>query len=190
MAAGVIAEENITKTKMRSILLQGEVNEDMFKYIYNETVRFLDISHKPIHLIIDTYGGYIDSMIAIHDYLMNLPCKVKTSGYGKVMSAGVLLLMCGEKGFRELSKNTSVMIHEVSSCFWGKTTDMESDITETRRLQNLMFELYEKYTGKPVNEWKALIERKPDLFITAEKAIEYGIADSISSSLFGLSKSE
>jgi ATP-dependent Clp protease protease subunit len=183
-------DDLVFKTKIRSILLQGEINEEAFKHVYSEAIRLLDISNKPINVIIDTYGGYIDSMIAIHDLLKNLPCPIWTAGYGKVMSAGVLLLMCGEKGHRTVSENTSIMVHEVWGISSGKITSLEADVIETRKLHDKMLSLYGKYTNKSKEEWCKMIESKPDLFIEPQQAIEYGVIDAISSSIFGIKKND
>jgi ATP-dependent Clp protease protease subunit len=133
--------------------------------------------NKDILMIIDSYGGYCHSYLAIHDAIKMSRCNVATFCIGKAMSCGQMLLMSGTKGKRFASKNSRILVHEVSSYTWGKLTDMEIDINETKEVQRIMEGLIREYTGLTKAKIRKLMKR--DSFLSAEEALELGIIDHI-----------
>lgn len=163
--------------KNRIVYLKGEINESKV----NDTVKSLitlDLSaNKDILLIIDSYGGYVDSFIAIHDTIKMLKNHVSTFCIGKAMSCAFLLLISGQEGKRFISRNSRIMVHEIFSSAHGKYSEIENDLKETERLQNLIEDLLAKYTKiepKKINKFMS-----KDTYLDANKSLKYGCVDFI-----------
>jgi ATP-dependent Clp endopeptidase proteolytic subunit ClpP len=136
---------------------------------------------KPIEFIINTPGGSADDMFALYD-IMRLTkdkCDIETFGIGKVMSAGVLLLAAGTKGKRKIGKNCRVMIHSVIGGSSGPVFNLENEIQEMKYMQAAYIKALSSETNMTFKELKKMIDRKVNIYISAEEAVKLGIADII-----------
>lgn len=131
----------------------------------------------PITLLINNYGGSVHGMFGLYDLLQTLPMKINTLGTGAVMSAAVLILV-GVNGTRKITPNTSVMVHQVSTWLSGNVTDIITETAQTTFLQDRLFVLLEKHTKKDIKFWKRSCKSN-NLYLTAEKCMEYGLIDEI-----------
>jgi ATP-dependent Clp protease protease subunit len=163
----------------RLVVLHGEVNEQS---IYNVIVQLLLLAnqnHKPIHLVISTYGGSVDEMFSLYDTIKFLPCPVHTIALGKVMSAGVLLLASGVKGKRMIGRSARIMVHPISGGVVGNVFEAMNEIKEFERLQDLMANALLAETSMKKDEINSLMKAGHDCFLTPEQAIKMGIVDKI-----------
>jgi len=176
---------------LRTMMLYGEVEEEKVQELivglimltegaspkaYNEEGN-LD----PIKFYISTYGGAADDMFAIYD-VMNIAkrsCDVHTIGLGKVMSAGVLLLAAGTKGKRYIARHCRVMIHSVQAGSFGQMHNLENEMKAIKNLQDEYVNALVSETHMTKRQLTKLLDRKVNVYFTAEEAIEYGIADEI-----------
>lgn len=135
---------------------------------------------KPIELRICSYGGSVYDMFALHDVTRTLKSPVHTMGMGKVMSAAVLLVACGEEGNRWAGANTSFMVHVPS---WDapeqKLHDHRIDVKESERLWDIWYKLMERYTKKDIAFWRKLCNKRDDIYFDAYQAQEWGVIDHI-----------
>jgi ATP-dependent Clp protease protease subunit len=132
---------------------------------------------KDIIILIDSYGGYIDSFIAVHDTIKMIPCDVITVCVGKAMSCGQMLLMSGTKGKRFITPNSRIMVHQVASGAHGKLSNMEVSVAETKRIDAVFRKLIKKYSKaskKEIDEYM-----KQDTFMHAKEALKMGFVDHI-----------
>jgi ATP-dependent Clp protease protease subunit len=134
-------------------------------------------NHKPIHLVISTYGGSVDEMFSLYDTIKFLPCPVHTIALGKVMSAGVLLLASGVKGKRLIGRSARIMIHPVSGGLYGNVFEALNEVKEHERLQTLMSDALMKETKMSKVEIDKLMKAGHDCYLTPEEAIRMGIVD-------------
>ena len=136
---------------------------------------------EPIEFYISTYGGQASEMFSVYDMMRILreEVPIHTCGIGKVMSAGVLLLAAGTKGQRKIGKNCRVMIHGVISGQHGHIADVENEFSEAKMTQKLYVNALVKETDMTERHIKKLMDRKTNVYIDAEKAVELGIADII-----------
>ncbi len=135
----------------------------------------------PIELYVSTYGGSADDMAALVD-VMNMvkkDCPIKTIGIGKVMSAGVLILASGTKGERTIGKNCRVMIHSVIAGSSGALHNLENELAEVKKMQEVYLDSLVEATNLTKKQLKSFMRRKTNVYLTAEEAIKYGIADKI-----------
>ena len=137
--------------------------------------------NRPIELLLSTYGGSADEMFAVYDIVRQVSkdCDVVTRGLGKVMSAGVLLLACGAKGKREIGENCRVMIHSVIAGNAGSLHNLENEMDELRHTQEQYIKALATETKMTTRQIKKMLERKVNVYLTAQEAVEFGIADII-----------
>lgn len=137
--------------------------------------------NEPLTLLISTHGGSASDMFSIYDTMsiVKKDISIRTIGMGKVMSAGVLLMATGTKGMRELGKNCRVMIHPVQAGATGGIHDIENEFNEISMMQEMYIETLAKETKMKISRIKKLIDEKRNIYISAEEAISYGIADRI-----------
>ena len=106
-------------------------------------------------------------------------CPIRTIGLGKVMSAGVLILASGTKGERLIGKNCRVMIHSVIGGHAGSLHNLENELAEIKKMQEIYLDSLVKCTNMTKKQLKSFMRRKTNVYLTAEEAIKYGIADKI-----------
>tara|TARA_R110002126_G_scaffold121950_1_gene263516 strand:- start:419 stop:991 length:573 start_codon:yes stop_codon:yes gene_type:complete len=163
----------------RIIYMSGEFNEIKAEMVVSRMLSFECANpSKDILLIIDSYGGIVDSFVSIHDTMNLLRCDVATLCIGKAMSCGQLLLVSGAKGKRFITPNSRVMIHEFSTGVYGNLTDLEISVEENKRLQKEIWERlnikYTKLTTKKLSDM-----RGRDTFLNASECLEYGVVDHV-----------
>jgi len=134
---------------------------------------------EPIQVVFNTYGGSVDDMFALYDMIEFLETPIHTFGLGKIMSAGVLLLACGEKGKRKLGKHARIMIHPISSASMGTVFDQKNTVLEMERLQAQWQTCILEHTKFTEEELDTLMKSNVDTYLTAEEAVKFGIVDEI-----------
>jgi len=163
----------------RLVVLHGDVNEVSISMVVAQLLHLANQNHKPIHLVISTYGGSVDEMFTLYDTIKFLPCPVHTIALGKVMSAGVLLLASGHKGKRMIGKSARIMIHPVSGGVGGTVFDVLNDVKEHKRLQDQMVDAIVKETGATKTKIEKIMSTGHDVYLLPEEAIKLGIVDKI-----------
>jgi ATP-dependent protease ClpP protease subunit len=135
----------------------------------------LDAPGKPIEIHMNSYGGDMYAMLRLHDEILSCPCQVKFYGGGAIMSAATwIMAVCDE---RYLYPHASVMVHELSSWYEGKHTDIQIGAVENQRLMAIAYDIYEKNSRMPRDFWVDVLQR--DLFLSASEAVSLGLADKI-----------
>ena len=167
---GDVDEEKVTETA-HSFLYMNEMN----KLTENEEDR------RPIQFYISTYGGNADDMFALYDIMRQIrdETEIHTIGMGKVMSAGVLLLAGGTKGKRKIGKNCRVMIHSVIAGNHGNIHNLVNEMEAIQALQEMYVNSLVEETKMTKIRMKKMLERKVNVYLSAEEAVELGIADEI-----------
>ena len=180
---------------LRAVSLFGNLDDEQMhdvcsgllylKHTCNEPLGIVELEEplppKPINFYISTWGGDALSMFAIYDLMrmMREECPIHTFGIGKVMSAGVLLLAAGTKGERKIGKNTRIMMHSVRGTHYGNIHSLQNEMDETRWIQNQLLDALvaeTKLTKRKIND---ILNKKVDVYLSAEDAVKMGIADII-----------
>lgn len=143
-------------------------------------VKFDEVS-QPIQLVISTPGGRASDMFSIYDTMRMIreDCDIETVGLGQVMSAGTLLLASGTKGKRKIGKHCRVMVHQVSAGTAGPHHEMVNEIAEIQHTQEQYIRCLAAETKMSVAFIKKLFEKKVNIYLSAEEAVKYGLADII-----------
>jgi len=187
------------KPDSRTIGLFGEVEEGKISQIIGAMIELaedaevenptnpddpdseVEIVNQPIELLLNTPGGSADDMFALYDIMrvVKNKCDIETFGIGKVMSAGVLLLAAGTKGKRKIGKNCRVMIHSVIGGNVGPLHNLENEMNEIRYIQNAYLKALADETNMTYQQLRRMINRKVNVYLSAEEAVKLGIADII-----------
>jgi len=160
------------------IFLGTQINDTIANTIIAQLL-FLEAENpeKDINLYINSPGGSATSGLAIYDTMQFIKNDIATICIGQAASMGAVLLAAGEKGKRYMLANSRAMLHQPLGGAQGQASDVEIYTKELLRIKKRIFEILQKHTGKTVNKLKKDSDR--DLFLTAEKAVEYGIADKV-----------
>lgn len=131
--------------------------------------------------IVSTMGGNVHDMFSIVDVLNHMKqyCTIETIGLGKVMSAGTGILMSGTKGLRKIGRNCRVMLHPVQSGAHGDTVNIKNEMKEVDKITDLFVDLMLEHTNMPEKEIKKYLNQDKNFYLSAEEAVEKGIADII-----------
>ena len=134
-----------------------------------------------IEFYISTYGGAADDMFALYDVMRQVKnlTEIHTIGMGKVMSAGVLLLAAGTKGKRKIGKYCRVMIHSAIAGSHGSLPNLLNEMEALQGLQESYINALVAETKMTKSQVKKMLERKVNVYLSAEEAIDLGIADII-----------
>ena len=178
---GDITEEKCSETVLGLLALQEtgrkivEVQEEGSDQLKLEEI------NEPIDFYISSYGGAASEMFAVYDVMRSIrdDMPIRTHGVGKVMSAGVLLLAAGTKGERRVGRHCRIMIHGVISGQHGHLHDVENEFEEAKLTQKLYIKALASETDMTTRHIKKLIDKKTNVYIDAEGAVELGIADII-----------
>ena len=169
------------KKDARIIGLLGEVEEEKIAEIIQAILFLQESGKEPVEFYISTYGGNADDMFCLYDMMNHVKqeMEIHTIGIGKVMSAGVLLLAAGTKGKRKISKNCRVMIHSVIAGNHGSLHNLVNEIEAIQELQESYIQGLADNTKMTKEQIKKMLERKVNIYLSAEEAIQLGIADEL-----------
>lgn len=164
--------------KDRIIFLGTAVNDYVANAIIAQLL-FLESEdpEKEIFMYINSPGGSVSAGMGIYDIMQYVSCPVSTYCTGLAASMGSLLLAGGSKGKRFALPNSKIMIHQPLGGVQGQASDMERHVREIIRTKRRLNEIYQKHTGKSVEQLERDTDR--DNFMTPEEAKEYGLIDEI-----------
>ena len=178
---GNLGEDEAAEICQSFIILKDCGKEEVYENPEDPASAVKEVIHKPIDFYISTWGGDARGMFAIYDVMRMVreDCQIKTHGFGKVMSAGVLLLASGTKGERRIGKNCRVMLHSIRGDQWGPLHNLENEMEEMRWIQDQHTNALVQETDITKKHLKKLLDRKVNVYLDAKEAVEYGIADII-----------
>jgi ATP-dependent Clp protease protease subunit len=164
--------------KDRIIFIGTPINDTVANLVVAQLL-FLESEDpdKDINLYINTPGGEIYSGMAIYDTMQYIKPDVSTICIGLAASLGAILLAAGAKGKRYVLPNSRVMMHQPLGGTKGQAVDIEIHAKEILRLRESLNNILSRHTGQPVERIARDTDR--DFYMSAEMAVEYGLADSI-----------
>ena len=164
--------------KDRIIMLDTEVSQTSASLIVAQML-FLESQNKekPIRFHINSPGGSVTAGMSIYDTMQYIKCPVHTIVMGIAASMGSFLASAGEKGKRFVLPNSRHMIHQPLGGTSGQASDVEIQYKELQFWKDRLTDLYAKHTGQSVDILRTDMDR--DNFMSAERAVEYGLADSV-----------
>jgi ATP-dependent Clp protease protease subunit len=166
--------------KDRIIMLDTDVSEHSASLIVAQLL-FLESedANKDILFYINSPGGSVTAGMCIYDTMQFIKPDVSTIVMGQACSMGSLLATAGAPGKRMILPNARHMIHQPSGGAGGQATDMEIQVNEILKMKKNLTQIYVDHNskGKIFEELNRDMER--DNFMSAQEAVDYGLADEI-----------
>lgn len=129
------------------------------------------------NVYINSQGGIVTDAMAMHDFLEELEGKGKTVnriGRGIVASAATYLLM-GKNS--SMTKNSWMMIHNVSGAIWGDVNEIENYAATLRKFNDRSRDFYSEGTQIRKEEISKMMNK--ETFMTADEARDRGFIKNV-----------
>lgn len=137
---------------------------------------YVDYKRLPIKIQINSYGGSIYDGIAVCEAIEQSVTPVHTH-VSHAMSMGFVISLFGH--YRTCGKYATYMWHSMSSGIIGKLQDMEEDMEENNRLQEIMNTITLDRTKLKKTALTKIVKAKRDCYIVPEEALKMGIVDAV-----------
>ena len=163
-------------------VFMGEVTQETMLPIINWVISAnftKEKKHKELTLGICSPGGDLNACFALVDVMKGSKIPIHTIGLGMIASCGVVTFMAGAKGHRYLTPNTSILSHQYSWGSRGKEHELFAVVREFELSTERMLAHYKKCTGLSEKKIRQVLLPPEDIWLSAEEAIKYGIADKI-----------
>lgn len=131
----------------------------------------------PINLYLNSVGGSIPATLAIYDAMQYVAPRVETTCVGQAVASAAVLLAGGAAGYRRVLPHGRVVIVAPAAEGRGAIPDLILEAEEVERVRTLLEELLARHTKRERTQVREDTER--ERVLTAEQAVDYGIADSI-----------
>jgi ATP-dependent Clp protease protease subunit len=132
---------------------------------------------KDIALYINSPGGDMTGLFAIHDTMQFIASDVATICVGQACSAAAVLLAAGAPGKRAVLPNSRVLIHQTHGGAQGQSSDIELAAREMVIMRELMVDILVASTGQTRERIQLDIDR--DYIVRDEEAVAYGLVDEV-----------
>lgn len=166
----------------RVIFLGTQVTDESANSIVAQLLYLQSVDPKAdVHLYINSPGGSVTAGLAIYDTMQYISCDVATYCIGQCASMGAVLLTAGAPGKRFALPNSRVMIHQPLAGMEGTAEEIMIHAKEFRFIKSKINDILIKHTGRTLEEIQRDTDR--DNFMSAEEARDYGIVDSVVSTL-------
>jgi ATP-dependent Clp protease protease subunit len=176
---GKETEANLFKS--RSIFIYGGITMELAQKVCTQLVALAAASDEDIRLYVNSPGGHVESGDSIHDMIKFIKPKVWIIGTGWVASAGALIYVSVPKERRLCLPNTRFLLHQPSGGTRGMASDIEIQAREIIKMNQRLIRIFAKATGQTEEKIAKDIDR--DYWLSAEDAVQYGLASKIVESI-------
>lgn len=174
-----MGEEN---KESRKVYWLGEVRENNYKEIVEKVIYFYEEDpQQEITLYVTSQGGDATLALAFYDLIRLLEIPLKTIGFGKVSSAGIIILLAGRE--RLASSNCIFMMHPFEHCpsggrhFSYSRKDLPWMKNRVEVVDNKIRSIITSKTRMNQNQISEFIESQK--YFTADEAQQKGLIDEI-----------
>lgn len=162
-----VDEESVLELNMALTKLDKELRKSFIDLGIDQTPEIRIFLHSP--------GGDLHAGMAAMDRIASMKCDTVTIADGYCCSAAAIMLLGGKT--RAITPNSYVLIHQMSTEFWGKFEEIKDEMENCKMFQQHVQEICESKTGLPEKKIRRLM--KHDLYLTAAKCLKYGVVDKI-----------
>jgi ATP-dependent Clp protease protease subunit len=164
--------------KERIIFLGYPINDQIGNLVVAQLL-YLDREdpEREISLYINSPGGEIYPGLAIYDTMQQLHAPISTIAVGWTASMGTVLLAAGSKGRRYALPHSTIHMHPAAGMARGPAPDVQIQLNELLRMQDLLQRLLASHTGQTLERIKTDFDR--DFFMNPLQAVEYGLIDEV-----------
>ena len=149
----------------------GELESKSWTLCHN-----LDLEVPPtLRIYINSGGGSVVSGISSMDTILRTKVPVHTYVDGFAASAATFLSVVGSRRF--MSRNSYMLIHQLSSQLWGKYSEIEDEKKNLDLMMETIKNVYKEFTKVPMDKLDEIL--KHDLLWDAKQCLKYGLIDEI-----------
>ena len=163
-------------TKNRTIRINEQIGENTFDRLESALSEFERESDDPIIVKINSLGGSVYDALAIVGRVKASPCHITTEGFGAVMSAATLILMCGD--VRKMSKFCTPMFHQSSYHVGGDHENVKEEVVQMEREEKKWAKWLAEVSTKNEKFWYKIVKKK-NFYPTPDQMLDYGAIDEI-----------
>jgi len=109
------------------------------------------------------------------DEILNSKVNVNTIVDGCAASAATLMSVAGKN--RYIKEHSYMLIHQLSSMFWGNYEQLKDDMENSNKFMETLKKIYRERTKIPMKKLNEIL--KHDLWLSPKEALEYGLVDEI-----------
>ena len=135
----------------------------------------LDIDPPTLKLLINSGGGSITAGISSMDTILRCKVPVHTYVDGFCASAATFISVVGS--YRFMSRNSYMLIHQLSSSLCGKYSEIEDEKKNLDLMMETIKSVYKEYTKVPMRKLDEIL--KHDLLWDAKMCLKYGLVDEV-----------
>jgi len=158
-----------------SVLQLNRQLADMQNRLIEEQVCRQSEKPEKIFLNINSGGGHIMDGFSASDEIRGMKVPVWSVVDGCCASAATLIsVVCAR---RLMKKRSFMMIHQLSSTFWGTFENFKDETLGLEKMMAAIQSVYREHTKIPDDVMGALLKR--DLWLTADECLSYGLIDEI-----------
>jgi ATP-dependent Clp protease protease subunit len=161
----------------RTILVSGQVDEELAEKTIAQLLVMDAESHDPIKVVITSPGGHVDAGYAIHDIMRFVKSPVIGISAGWVASIAVPILFGADKDKRYSLPNARFLLHQPSGGAGGQASDIRIEAREILKIRKRINKLISDETGQ--TEEKIAKDSDRNFWMNAEEALEYGLISKI-----------
>ena len=151
------------------IRLKEELEKTM-----NECVKIgMEYKIEPrIELHLYSNGGDVFMGLDVYNFIKRSEVAIDTYIDGMIASAATFIYLGGEKRF--ISEYNHMLIHQLSTSFWGKYEDLSDEFKNSKSLMECIKDLYKQNTTIPKKILDELLRR--ELLLNTDECLKYKIA--------------
>ena len=162
----------------RIVFLGRPIDDDVSNLVIAQLLHLeAEDPDRDISLYINSPGGDMTGLFAIHDTMSFLRADVSTICVGQAASAAAVLLAAGARGKRYTLPNARVLIHQPHGGAQGQSSDIEIQVREMVDMRERMIGILAEATGKDHERIAADIDR--DHILRGDDAVAYGLVDHV-----------
>jgi ATP-dependent Clp protease protease subunit len=177
-AAGMIGKRLYDE---RVVMVTKPVDRDLMTAVTAQLLALqAEDADKPITMYINCPGGDADSGFGIYDMMRWISCPITTVCAGLAASAAIIIFLGGDDGRRFTLPNSRFLIHQPSTGAQGQASDLEITANEIMKTRDKYNGIISQHIGKTAKQ--IVKDAHRDFWLSAEEAVEYGLASKIAES--------
>ena len=157
-----------------------------FDTFRREVARIAEINATSVVVNIRSTGGDVNDALLIYDALQGLDARITTRCYGYTASAATIIAQAANEGCREISSNAMYLIHKSTCAIEGNSSSLDARAELLRKTDERLAHLYAMHSGGDAQFFSQLMAENngEGRWLTAEEAVQAGLADKIIDSVF------
>ena len=139
----------------------------------------LGVDNLKIYLHINSFGGSVFAALSSIDTIINCDYPIVSIIEGAAASAATLMsVVCHERVIRP---NAYMLIHQMSSGFWGKMEEIKDEFMNLKKLTKKLKKIYKEHTKLNNKDSKVKLNDilKRDLWWDSSECLDNGLVDRV-----------